>query len=129
MGMQQHGWLPSGMQTAVVWTAPREKQPGQRPYPQETQDTTQAQSQLWQCSTSGDVVPRLCLLWPYTPTAGHALPCPRWVPKGLSKEKAWEGTPRDVMASPSKQEVLEAGCLPREFMSDTFQPPHSPPLC
>lgn len=87
MGMQQHGCLSSGMQIAAVWTVPGEKQDKD----QEGQDTGEAQSQLGQCSTSGDVVPRLCLPWPHTPPAGHALPLPQMGSQGSQQRESLGG--------------------------------------
>lgn len=51
------------------------------------QDTTQAQSQLQQCSTSGDAVARLC---PHIPAAGHAPALPQ-APGGVWARRSQGG--------------------------------------
>lgn len=95
MGMQHHGWLSSGMQVPVVWTAPREKQPGRRPSPpaepghNTSPKQTVAVQHLWGCSLQA-----LPALAAHT----HSWACPAPAPDGFlrvsARRKPGRGRPR-----------------------------------
>lgn len=133
MGMQhapEQGLPVVGMPTAVVWAVHKEMQPGQRTVPQKSRDMTQLDHipPKADCSNAAPLGTQS----PGSVCSGHAHPQPGmpWLGSwGSGQGGSWGGVASDVAVLPSEQEVLEAGCLPREFMSDTFQPPHTPPLC